>query len=296
MKKFRLIEKFLFSSFNKDILQKHWYLNGFDGKLKTMQNWCGTDNIEIYKKNGNKKYKTDDIEYHINEYGYRVDPKVDDNNSNIIACFGCSNTFGIGLPLRETWVSTLSNNLNNNYITKNYGVSGASNDTIARLIFNYTLNNKPKIICCYFPEIFRMEFFDRECNLRFLSPTTENTNFNSNSNFYKSYKELSSVENCLFNFIKNFNLIYHICKKNNIKFYWNTWSDIILNLGKDGIELNFDFESFSGSLYDDTDDYKAVPTNYNWKIDSARDGSHFGFIVNEKLANSFYKKIKKDLE
>jgi hypothetical protein len=293
MYNFKIIKKFFLDLTNNHILSKYWNLNNFDGKLKSKKYWHGTDNHQNYIKKGNKKYGCEDVLYEINEHGYRINTSSPTNKtSNIIACFGCSNTFGHALPWDETWVSVLNKKLGDNWTTINYGVCGASNDTIARLIYNYTLNNKPKIICCYFPEIFRLEYFD--VNLMLNNFTLLKESNIGNVDDYNAYKRLATEENCLFNFIKNFKFIQNLCKLNNIIFYWNTWSENILNMGKEGISNNFDFDSFTGSLFDDSDVYKHQPNNFDWRSNSARDGAHFGSFVHERLANSFYKKIIKD--
>jgi hypothetical protein len=296
MKSFRLIKKYFLKITNEDIISKYWNSNNFDGKLKNKTYWYGRDDIKNFILNGNKKYGYYDVLYELNEYGFRINTSANKNNSSdVISCFGCSNTFGVGLPYHETWPSVLNTLLGDDFwVVKNYGVCGASNDTIARLICDYINNNKPKIICCYFPEIFRLEFFNSNLDLKnFFQLRIDN---NCSVNDYNAYKTLSTEENCLFNFIKNFKLIQNLCLSNNIKFYWNTWSENILGLGKENIIKLLDYNSFTGSLYDDSDIYKHIPDNYDWHIDSARDGAHFGTFVNEKLADSFYKKIIKDFK
>lgn len=295
MKTFRLIKKYFLKITNEDIISKYWNSNNFDGLLKNKKYWYGRDNHENFIKNGNKKYGHEDIIYELNEHGFRINTSSNKNNSsNLISCFGCSNTFGVGLPYNETWPNVLNTLLGDNWSVKNYGVSGASNDTVARLISNYIINNKPKIICCYFPEIFRLEYFDKNLDLKVFFPL-KTDNYCSMSD-YNAYKTLSTEENCLFNFIKNFKLIQNLCLSNNIKFYWNTWSENILSLDKENIIKILDYNSFTGSLYDDSDIYKHIPDNYDWHINSARDGAHFGSLVHEKLADSFYKKIIKDFK
>jgi hypothetical protein len=290
-----LIKKYFLKITNNDIISEYWNSNNFDGKFKNKTYWYGNDDIKNFILKGNKKYGYNDVLYEFNEYGFRINTSSTKNNSsNKIACFGCSNTFGQGLPWDETWVSVLNKKLGNNWVTKNYGVCGASNDTIARLVSNYINNNKPKIICCYFPEIFRLEFFDKNLDLNNFFPSRVDNR--SPITDYNAYKTLATEENCFFNFIKNFKLIQNLCLSNNIKFYWNTWSENILGLGKENIIKLLDYNSFTGSLYDDSDIYKHIPNNYDWHINSARDGAHFGTLINEKLANSFYKKIIKDFK
>lgn len=288
---FKKINSVLLKITNKDIDDLYWNNNNFDGKIKSTLEWFGGDNLETYIKNGNKKYGLKDITYKINEYGYRVN----ENNlssKNIIACFGCSNTFGQGLPWNETWVSVLNKKLGSKWVTKNYGSCGASNDKISRLISNYLSYNKPKFICCYFPDIFRLEMFDCNGELKDFTPHDNNRDVYD----YKSYKRISNEEYCVYNFIKNFKFIYNTCKLNKVNFYWNTWSIPILNLGKYGISKMLDFDSFTKSLFDDSDIYRDLPENFDWKLITARDGAHLGSFLHEKIAESFYKKIIKDIK
>jgi hypothetical protein len=282
---------------NAKLTYSVWDDNNFDGELGSVTSWYGSeehgDVLEVYLKKGNKKYGLNDIEYHINKHGYRIGKNINRNRTeNIIACFGCSNTFGQGLPWNEIWCSVLNKKLGDNWITKNYGMCGASNDQIARLINNYLSYNKPKIICCYLPDIFRLELYDVNGVLVNFTPHCTNLDVFD----YKAYNRISNESYCIYNFIKNFKFIYSMCKMHNVTLYWNTWSEPVLDMGKKDITRYLDFNSFTESLFDDSDEYLAIPHKFDWKSNAARDGSHFGSFIHEKLADSFYKKIIKDFK
>jgi hypothetical protein len=281
---------FYFKRLNKNnIFLNHWDCENFNGNISNTLKWIPSDTIETYIKNGNKKYSENDITYEVNEYGYRTSKESNEVfKDNLVACFGCSNTFGIGLPLKETWPTILNQMLGDEWSVKNYGVIGASNDTISRLIYNYTLNNKPKIICCYFPEISRIEVVDDDqefiinCMFGDLDHSYFKRFYNENElkkikNTYDAHKIICNEKSCMFNFIKNFKFIETICKLYNIKFYWGTWSSLQYILPNELIKKHFNDKNLIS--------YSLIRNDY------ARDNIHFGKETNKKIANNFFQKI-----
>lgn len=292
------VTKFLLDYFLKKVKKEnpyHPYWGGekFDSDVYQTKKWFQGDTFSHYMLKGNKKYSTDDIFYDINEYGFRINPKELNSNKDIIACFGCSNTFGVGLPWDQTWVHNLNVLLDYKYNVKNYGVIGASTDYMTRMIYNYTLNNKPKIICCLFPEITRMEIIDEETGYiwnfhsalfsHFLDPRYQDDLENwkkSQRKTYDAYQCIYKEKNSLFNFIKNFKFIEMICKLNNIKMYWGTWSTFLNLLPEECIKTYFNNDSFVG-----------VTSNTFDGGDLARDNDHLGEMSNKKIADKFFYKI-----
>jgi hypothetical protein len=287
---------------DNDPYYPYWGDEKFDSDVYKTTKWFTTDSLLNYIKNGNKKYSINDIIYNINENGFRINPNsLENENKDIIACFGCSHTFGVGLPWDQTWVNNLNELLDHKYEIKNYGISGASNDNISRMIYNYTLNNKPKIICCYFPEMTRVELVDEKMGYlwnytdNFLSMTfncngTQDNKFkddiekikeNQKENFY-AYKTIYKEKNCSFNFIKNFKFIEMLCKIHDIKFYWGTWSCYLTFMSDENIKKYFNMETFIG-----------IDSSIFNENDYARDNIHLGELSNKKIANKFYSKIIK---
>jgi hypothetical protein len=263
----------------------YWDNTNFNGKIIKKKVWDGMDNAKNYtRQNHLMTYSISDVYYEINEYGYRTSSESNDFfNDNLIACFGCSQTFGTGLPWKETWPHVLNNLLGDTWCVKNYGIGGASTDTISRVIYNYTINHKPKIICCFFPDIYRMDFLNSD-NLSTYHPIYSG---NQNKKIYNAYKIISNFECSLFNYIKNFKFIESICKKNNIILYWSTWSNDIIKLQK---KQNFNFLNKINyiKIYDNLDEFNASTR--------ARDLSHFGKDTNFQIANKFNEKIKQDIK
>jgi len=265
-------------------LYETWGNDSFDGEIVEVSDWFPMDTLEYYEeniKNGIKlEYGVNDIKYEINEHGYRTTKEINEKilkkeNQNIIACFGCSQTFGAGLPWNHTWASILNEKLGKSYIVKNYGINGAANDTISRTIFNYLKTETPKAICCFFPESIRMEAYDKD-GLVYYSPS-----FINDVEIYHSYMNIMSEEYGDYLFVKNFNFINSMCQANNVKFYWSTWCESVLNWDTENIKTFLNLENYLNNL----------DMNFLHNAPSARDNAHFGKSVNEKLAEGFYEKI-----
>lgn len=275
-----------------EVLDPYWKCEKFDGDIKHVTKWYMPDTFTRYIKDTNKSYTSDDIIYEINENGFRVSSNFPYNNSNkIIACFGCSHTFGIGLPWDEIWHHKLSEYLNFEYTVKNYGFGGASNDMISRLIYNFTLNNKPDIICCFFTDITRMEIINEYDGvlLNFLDSLISNLGEIKNDTekrelfeTYNAYKKISTEKNSIYNFYKNLKFIEKICESNNIIFYWSTWSESILSFKSSDMQKIFNKSFINIDLSDVLN------------ADSARDKIHYGKNFHKKLAEKFYNKIIND--
>jgi hypothetical protein len=281
--KFKFLSQLLKS--DQDIfLYDTWCDDKFDGKIIEVKSWYPNDTLEEYHKNSKitkLDYGVNDITYEINEYGYRTSKENNERRlsgkaKNIIACFGCSNTLGVGLPWKDTWCSILEQNLGDDWLVKNYGRCGASTDTISRLIYNYLKTEKPKAICCFFPHAIRLEGYDD--GIMYFTPRHNEA---KSLEKYEAYMKLMTEEFGKYLFIKNFKFIETLCKLNDVKFYWNTWCDSILAWDHDKIKDFLDLKNYVS----DFDRY------YLWEAPKARDNAHYGKIANERIGTDFYKKI-----
>jgi hypothetical protein len=261
---------------------EHWtqYINFNSNKIIKSSKWTETDSRLNYVLRGNKEYSSDSVTYEIDESCFRTssDTKYR-NGSKVIACFGCSHTFGEGLPWEETWPYVLNSMLGEGWSVKNYGILGASNDSICRIIHKYLLYNEPKAICCFFPEIQRLDLFNKDPLTYYL------TGFNKDEDFFNAYKVISTFEYCLDNFLKNCKFIEMLCKSKNVKFYWYSWSKYIIHLNKHEISNFFDYDCFLSNM------------NKNNLIKNsgyARDNCHYGKNLMKELSFSFSEKINND--
>lgn len=280
-------KKFLEFTSNDNLYINNWNNPNFDGKIIATKKWFGKDNYENYLKNGNKDYGLEDIDYDMNEYGFRTSSKTNDKKTEkTIACFGCSHTFGAGLPWNETWTFGLNSLMGEEWDVRNYGVCGASNDMVSRHIHNYTLNHNPNYICVFLPETLRMELYDQNKNdFNNFLPTDndEVSKYNIEKwKYYRSYRDIANEENGMYNFIKNLKFIDMICKTKNIPWFWCTWAYPILFSSDELKNQLFNMDNYVGD------------SNVEKYLDVARDGRHFGKKTCKKIAESFYDKIKEN--
>jgi hypothetical protein len=276
-------KKTLLSAYsNFDYVADKWGEHTFSDNRLTKTKWLFGDNHENYTKRGNIKYSTVEIDYYIDRENFRHKDSIPFNNDyKHIACFGCSVTAGIGLPWCETWPAVLERKFNNEYVVRNFGISGASADAMSRSILNYVKHFKPQAICCYFPEITRAEYFINNIELLSLTPMSlekfKNWNTQERLSFH-AYQRLHNEDNCIYNFIKNYKFIEMICAQHNIQFFWGTWSDTIYHQPK-MIAKHFNIKNYA-------DTSVAIEER-----DLARDGEHPGKIANQIIADRFFEKM-----
>jgi len=233
----------------------------------------------------NPYYNDNKFAYHLDKFNFRLHPHRDGPIK--IACFGCSNTFGEGLPAEETWPYFLQEKLGSNtYTCHNFGVCGASADHMCRSIYTYLQENTPSYIVCLFPDIFRNEFYDmNNQKIVTMSPFIPYKPMNL-KNEYDGYTLLFNDITGLFNFVKNFKFIETMCQYKKIKFIWHTWSPTILNLN---IEIINKFIGNSkNSIIEDNKLFNIVEAHKLYNLeDKARDGYHNGKMYNSILADKF---------
>ena len=255
--------------------------------------WYATDLPENFETNPNKELWSDvKIKYIVNEKKQtRIDPieelRFKRNCYKNIACFGCSNTFGVGLPLNATWPYKLKKLFGKDYTYRNFGVSGASIEEITHHIYNEILNSDIKydVIFIFFPDPFRYVYYNSD---KFPERVTPCGWFRDGKKIplmqkHNHYDYLTSEKDTLFRFIKNFKIIEEMLKQKNVKFYWGSWSDDINNLYNilsNVIDTKNTFNREELSLLKDIKLNKPL----------ARDNIHFGIEYFDKVAELFYQK------
>jgi hypothetical protein len=221
----------------------------------------------------------EEFTYNFDEYGYRYHKsKYDLNNNNKIFCFGCSFTMGDGIKFEDTWPFLLGKFFNDNYYIYNYGVSGTSNNSIYRRIYQFIkyleCNNLeyPKYIFVYFTEFKRDEILsikNKNINIKHIGPWEKD---------HETYLKSKLHIHFLFEFIKNFKMIDEMCLSRNIKWYWSTWDPYFKFFSKEILQTYLNLNTILDSNY-----VKVIK-----KLDLARDNSHRGIETNKITAKDFY--------
>jgi hypothetical protein len=119
---------------------------------------------ELFLKNKKKlgpewEFFNKPISYTCNKYGFREQEfdGIDWNNS--VVCFGCSHTFGIGIPNHETWVRKLENRINTPCV--NLSIPGGSFEAILHNIVWLKYHDiTPKNLIVQIPDPGRNYFVD----------------------------------------------------------------------------------------------------------------------------------------
>lgn len=127
--------------------------------------FSGVDSEENFKKNLDIMpidwhYRTKNIVYNVNKYGYRNKDFVDVDWASSIVVLGCSNIFGVGLAEDETFCYFLNKKTDIEVV--NLGYASCSNELIvnnlACVINNFHI---PKAIIIFWTSLDRLMFFHK---------------------------------------------------------------------------------------------------------------------------------------
>lgn len=288
-----IVEKLISNSFNKDIIKYAplWTKAPDTSRTNVTQAKWFFKEKEIFTTNPHPKYNEESIIYTFNDNGVRLYNNA--GGSKQIACFGCSCTLGVGLPDEETWPFILQELMGSNeYTALNFGTAGSSIDYSCRLIYTFLQENKPHAVVCYFPEIFRKEYFsctNKQMVHMALNMPEERI---SSKKEFEAYCQLTNDYDCFFGFVKNFKFIEAICKLHNVPFIWHTWSKFLLGLDVNTLKMFLGTETpyieHNNKLLD-------IQKKYNLykQEDYARDSGHPGLKHNIILAEEFAKLLNK---
>jgi hypothetical protein len=232
------------------------------------------------------------ISYKINNYGYRSDDISSATSKDNFLYSGCSNTFGIGVPVESIWSYQLNSFLKGeNFI--NLGINSGSYKTIVYDVFNYIRNfGKPKGVFLLFPNIERQIFFtdkiEKNINIQ--------VKVYRNSAEEEKILEVVSEKTNLFEFYSTVKMLEDYLIELEIPLVWTTWDTA---LHKKIIEKNT-FKNYVSmdnfDVYNKTQN-SAKPEqldNDYWHI--ARDSSHFGSKYHLYYASILYEEWKRKYE
>jgi len=185
------------------------------------------DYITPYEIEHADKWPGEHFTYKLNKYAFRNDVDIMPNQIDL-AAFGCSFTFGVGLPNQLIWPHLLAKELNLSYL--NFGVGGRSIATCVDLFLIVSKHIKIDKAVFLFPSIERLQiakkYPDWDSNEVFHLSVMGNYESKENKFFELDekiiYRALPIEE--MKKIAKNqIYLLEHMAKLRNVKVYISSW-------------------------------------------------------------------------
>ena len=181
--------------------------------------WLGSDNYPTFRKNNSKNWTIDSVSYKFNSHGYRSAEMIKSEKFTI-ACFGCSTTLGIGVPVEETWpqlfLQKFKAKTNKDAEVLNFAWSAVSSDFISRTMYSVLPVIEPDLVLILLPTMHRYELYNDDGSTTNAFPQNEYCR-----QFYEIYDNEYWAKN---NFLKNFNFIEMMINRYNIPWIFSTWN------------------------------------------------------------------------
>jgi hypothetical protein len=233
-----------------------------------------------------------DVGYKLNSYGYRCD-EFDLQSELPIVFMGCSHTFGLGLPLEDTWAyKTISNiraKTNKTIPYWNLARNGSSIDLQFWNLNKHIEQLKPKFIFFLIPSIYRrLPYFDNKFH-------EFQVNENQPSELYlplavqKAAGLFVNKSYAIFETYKYFMLINALCERHGTQLLFQ-YSDIYE--GENSYTFFRDHNNYSMFKKLDTHwvDMRTNGVN-DRRLDYARDRMHRGPLSNKAFADALWQEI-----
>jgi len=236
--------------------------------------------------------KGEDVEYHINSLGYR-DEKIIDEMTNSMGVWGCSYTFGVGVPNKDIYSTILSDKIKTPIY--NFGIPGAGIQKISK---SFVINNnffKFKTAFFVLPSLYRFEYISYNCYDTSKEVSTDTVNsFDFIPNWFPSHnKELTKKAKMFYELyddatfqmelVRNLEFIKQNAELNGTEVYFSTWCDTTYHFLVKCGTINIKNVKFIENM----EMFMGKPVN-----DFARDGLHPGIRSHQETANELYKQYK----
>lgn len=250
-------------------------------------NYYEPDGEEVFKKNKliygeawSDYWNTYPVTYDLNSLGYRMKEITEINQKNYVVVLGCSHTFGLGLPLEETWSYKLSKHLQCDLV--NGAAPGSSNELILINLIRILANlEKPKLVVINWTQVHRKLFWDGD-SLVFHLPQCyigrDRTTYKNVKNWFTELKWENSYNDYLYNEREVYSAFYEL--KNQVTSICKLY----------GVPLQM-LSHFKG--YDDYQDILKISETDSFNVrDRARDIDHFGIKFQNQVVRSLIKTVK----
>lgn len=249
-----------------------YYYSNLYNKSTLEMGFPGTGNFKYLNSAEESRSKKDykEFKYHINDIGFRdIYPSTADKN--IMGFFGCSFTFGEGLPSEDNFPYIVSQHFNKSCL--NLGMPGASCKRIAKIFNAATEIWEIETAVVTLPNWARFHYVMSDGLISSIALP-----------HYHGIPESEKVRKVLlkrfsdqhiFSMIEDdVNQILLIAKQKNINIVFGAWTDE------------------TRQLIENATSYVPIQYLYNYKIESARDNCHPGPISASKYASKLINTIE----
>lgn len=151
------------------------------------------------------------ITYSHNAQGFR-DSELDDRPAGM--AFGCSMTYGTGLPVNRIWPSLLGRLLG--FHVWNFGIPGVGYDTVFRMMHHWVPVIRPRLVVVFEPPTQRIEIKADHDRWSTITSATPDPPWDR-SEFVRMW--YSFEENTLYNTDKNRRACRDVCSELSISFF-----------------------------------------------------------------------------
>lgn len=235
-------------------------------------------------KNNLTDIKIDDVKYDLCDLGYRISNPLE-GIKNSIGIFGCSYTFGIGIPNDKTYVHLLQERLG--VPVYNFGIPGSGIQKITKSFCSINGFYKLKTAIFVLPSLYRYEFLREDGDYFIQEDLIPNyPPYTLKKTYELIYSEFGDVT-FLNEYIKHIYLIKFYAKMFGTKVYFTTWCGVTSGLLK---KYNIDYlEPIIIRFLESERSWSGENVN-----DFARDGFHPGLKSHKLTYEELYKMIKKN--
>jgi hypothetical protein len=182
------------------------------------------------------KWPYEHFSYHINDYGFReIEYKSNYPDEIDFGVFGCSFTFGVGLPEHMLWHNIISKKLNASIL--NFGMPAASIETIVDTFLIVSKHIKMKRAIFLLPSISRMQIAKKHPEADLINYINIMPNYNATVAEYFDINEdliyRAIPEEEIYKICRNkLYLLDHIAQQRGIKLYISAWEQETYDLLK----------------------------------------------------------------
>jgi hypothetical protein len=229
--------------------------------------------------------------YSFNSMGFRGEELDPDAAVKLFVC-GCSQTFGVGLDIEETWPFLFRQRLAEtrglpaeSVNLMNFSQGGASNDYITRSLIEQSSLVRPDVIVAGFTHMSRFEILDETMAVH-LGPIDleefDKAGGNPEIKRLAEFLTLGTDENQQkIRMIKNVLLFQYFCRSRDIPFIFFFFESILSEDLLSALRV-----PITETLYEQIDLDHLVPINRAIRVDRAADGLHPGPRSQELMAEA----------